>query len=86
MKITKQDYADLCTMLDEHARTAPWSTVADAFAGYTGGGFTQKRFRWDLLYSVPYAIRVVWFDRIYKYANDEHIDTALRRYVAERTA
>lgn len=86
MKITKQDYADLCAMLDAHAITRPWNTVAEAYTAYTRGGFTQKRFRWDLLFSVPYRIRVVWFDRIYQYANDTHIDTAMKRYVAERTA
>lgn len=47
------------------------------------GGDWKKRFRWDVLYAVPYAERGVWFDAVYQYANDDHIDTALHKIVKE---
>jgi hypothetical protein len=38
-----------------------------------------KRFRWDLMSS---AVGSRWIcDNLYSYANDDHIDTALRRIV-----
>ena len=39
---------------------------------------SEKRIRWDLLWEVPYAIRAPWFDAVYKYLDDTHIDTALK--------
>jgi len=42
-----------------------------------------KRLRWDLLYVQPQAWRFDWFDRVYPYANDSHVDTALRSVMRE---
>lgn len=42
----------------------------------------KKLFVWAMLYAVPYQTRVVWFDQVYQYANDDHIYTALK-YVAK---
>lgn len=41
----------------------------------------DKRLRWDLLHSVMPAVWVC--DNIYPYANDTHLDTALRTIVKE---
>ena len=62
--------------------------LSDYFALYkpsynTKGGDWKKRFRWDLLYSTPYVDRAPWFDAVYKYANDDHIDTVLRKITKE---
>jgi hypothetical protein len=43
----------------------------------------NKRFRWDLLYSVTYSKRSEVINNIYTYANDIHIDTALKTIVRE---
>lgn len=40
----------------------------------------DERYRWDLLYAIPWYTRWVC-DNIYPYANDTHIDTALRSIV-----
>ena len=46
-------------------------------AEYTAMGLTPKRWRWDLLNR---AHITQWIcDTIYPYANDEHLDTVLRR-------
>lgn len=42
-------------------------------------GLSDKRYRWDLLWAAKLADLVV--GQIYKYANDDHIDTVLRRIV-----
>jgi hypothetical protein len=42
-----------------------------------------KRHRWDALYAVLAEERTPIIDDIYRYANDEHIDTALRAIVAK---
>jgi hypothetical protein len=48
-------------------------------AQYRDANLSDKRYRWDLLYRVPYHARVTVIDEIYKYANDTHIDTVLRK-------
>ena len=41
-----------------------------------------KRFRWDILYAV--SGMSTWLSKeVYPYANDEHIDTALRAIIRE---
>ena len=41
----------------------------------------NKRLRWDLMWA---AVSPVWIcDNVYPYANDDHIDTALRQIVKE---
>lgn len=44
------------------------------------GNDKEKRFRWDLLFASKQSDIV---SNIYKYANDSHLDTALRKIVAE---
>lgn len=41
----------------------------------------EKRLRWDLLSAAVPSIWVI--ANIYPYANDEHIDTALRQLISE---
>lgn len=49
-------------------------------AAYKEHGFTDKRYRWDLSYR---AGLTPWIcANIYSYADDTHIDTALRSIVA----
>lgn len=44
------------------------------------GRISAKRFRWDLLWASRSSSWIS--ENIYPYANDDHIDTALRRAVA----
>ena len=41
----------------------------------------EKRLRWDLLYAAGLSQWIC--DNLYSYANDDHIDTALRAIVRE---
>ena len=45
-------------------------------ADYLAAGMSAKRWRWDVLYYVGLSSWLV--EHVYPYANDEHIDTALR--------
>ena len=46
---------------------------------YIQAGLSDTRYRWDLTYSAKLS---QWLsDNIYTYANDEHIDTALRKLI-----
>lgn len=45
---------------------------------YRDRGLSMKRYRWDALYILWDAGLVSLMDEIYKYANDDHIDTVLR--------
>jgi hypothetical protein len=75
MKITPEHYRTLC-----HAiyRSRQGMETLDEYIQH---GLTAKRWRWDLLWR---AKRVGFLpdrfieDTIYSYANDDHIDTALR--------
>jgi hypothetical protein len=41
----------------------------------------NRRYRWDLLWSVEHGTRTQLFDELYEYLNDTHIDTALKNIV-----
>lgn len=53
---------------------------------YSNKGMTPKRFRWDMLWTArrkrPDDFNEL-FDKLYSYANDDHVDTALRYIVAD---
>lgn len=62
------------------------SQVPPVLDTYEKAGRTQKRYRWDLLfYSLNKSIEdgstdgVNLMSEMYRYMNDSHIDTALRR-------
>lgn len=89
MKITQEHYALLVSMLDnlnnkvkdcEKEMTAACNDLGHVQEAYTGQGLTLMRFRWDVLFAVPFEERKEWFDLIYPYANDDHVDTALKKY------
>ena len=75
MKIKGKDYTDLLNMIQG-------SPILSRFDEYCDGGLSDKRHRWDCLWSVAKEKRTEWFDRVYQYADDTHIDTALRHAVA----
>lgn len=50
---------------------------------YKDKGLSDKRFRWDMLWRVPQAERQSFFDAVYKYCNDEHIDSVLKMIVKD---
>ena len=46
---------------------------------YKANGLSDKRFRWDILFCAKLGDFIC--KEIYKYANDEHIDTALKKII-----
>ena len=80
MKINPQDYDDLKTAIVDIVGNRK---VADIWANYQANGLSEMRFRWDLVWHVQNIVRQPIFDRMYKYANNSHVDTALRRIVKE---
>lgn len=60
------------------ARVAPLDTPA-AREAYKAAGASHKRYRWDLSYAARLTPWVC--AEIYPYANDDHLDTALRAIV-----
>ena len=52
------------------------NSKAPTLPSYLARGLTEKRWRWDLLYAAKLSPWIC--ANIYPYANDEHIDTALR--------
>ena len=82
MKIKSDDYeklkAAVTGVLEEHG---------DYTDAYKGGGLSPMRFRWDLLWTSKLRIGdgagAPGDVDIYAYANDAHIDTALRQIMRE---
>jgi len=76
MKIRPEHY--------EYMRAACATVIAEhpeLKSMYTDSGLSDMRFRWDL---ARRAGLMTWIcDNLYSYANDDHIDTALRRIVKE---
>jgi len=76
MKITPEHLAHMRAAIAATIPVHPY-TAAD----YARAGHSPKRYRWDLLYA---AKLTPWIcQHLYKYCNDEHIDTALRAILAE---
>ena len=43
----------------------------------------DKRLRWDFMWAIPRQVRTPIIDEVYKYANDDHLDTVLKRIIQE---
>lgn len=61
-----------------HIRTEMLKSGAThTLKAYLDAGLTEKRWRWDWCYRTPGLSKWIC-DNIYPYANDEHLDTALK--------
>lgn len=69
MKMTKDDYKDL-----EIAVNVCTAMYPDMRSDYKNSGLSDERYRWDIFSLAKRALKV----DLYKYLNDDHIDTALR--------
>ena len=73
MKITPKHYAHI-----SHALDAIKPIIVEMIPAYKAVGHSDKRIRWDaarLAGLIPFIC-----DNVYQYANDTHVDTALRQY------
>lgn len=50
-------------------------------ANYIASGLSEKRFRWDIMRAA--GLSTLLWNTLYLYANDDHIDTALRRAIKD---
>lgn len=75
LKITKEHLALLEEMV-EAAKSRPTFLPLEQ---YLAAGLTAKRWRWDLVWASPVETRHRFFDSVYIYANDDHVDSALRQ-------
>ena len=81
MKMKQDDFAALGAALSS-IKLPDNRTFAGVLADYIADGLTERRFLFDCLYSIPAANRRAWFERgIYEYLNDDHIHTALKRWM-----
>ena len=86
MKITTEHYAQLNALVRRVVEKVGREQVKAHREGLKDDPRVidiEKRFRWDFVYAVPYAERGPIIDAVYKYADDSHIDTALRKIVKE---
>ena len=81
MKMTSAHFDQLKNMISEHQ-----DRIDDYVESCRTMELSEKRIRWDLLWNVPHSLRVVWFDAVYQYLDDTHIDTALKAVVKQLTA
>ena len=83
MKITPEDYAVL-----ESAIKRTIARTGLSLDNYTSLGLSAKRYRWDLLeksqIKIGDGININGDVNIYAYANNTHIDTALRRITSTK--
>lgn len=78
MLMKDEDYQELLGM---YADTHGNSDLHLAYREYMKQGLSEMRFRWDTFWGIPIERRVPWANKVYKYLNDNHIDTALKRVV-----
>jgi hypothetical protein len=84
MKMTENDFNQLKEIIIENdnihgLKTSDWVEQAKI------SGWSDKRMRWDMVWSVGREKRQTWFDKVYQYLDDDHIDTALRKIVQQMT-
>jgi len=78
MKMTEEHYNELYDMCaDQHGN----SDLAVIYDGYVWEGKSAMRFRWDIFWAIPIERRTPWTEKVYKYLNDDHIDSALKKIV-----
>lgn len=82
MKIKPEDYEKIKAAVQHVLDKRP-----DAMQVYIDAGKTAMRFRWDVLYAsglkIGDGIGIKGDVNVYGYANDDHIDTALRTIMKE---
>jgi hypothetical protein len=76
MKITVEHYAYIA-----HALDAIKPIILEMIPAYKAVGHTDKRIRWDAMRLADLGPFLC--DTIYSYANDDHMDTALRQYFSK---
>ena len=74
MKIPERQAATITAAVQLH-------DTPERRTAYKAAGHTNKRYRWDCLWAAGLTRWVC--DHIYPYANDDHIDTVLRRAVPD---
>lgn len=79
MKITQQHYATMLNAIAPLAPTIPAQRIL--LANDSRVKDLEKRLRWDLSYKA--GLTSFLCDSVYSYANDTHIDTALKSIVKE---
>jgi len=87
MKMKDEHYATLVQLLDDLVASTTIVKLhqhREALKGDPKVKDLEMRFRWDLLYSANKEAMSALTRELYTYLNDDHIDTALRRYVSER--
>ena len=74
MKMTNEHYATLAAELPRGIAAIP------ALSDYLAAGYTARRWRFDAIYAATRKNDTMqdWYSEIYRYCNDDHIDTAMR--------
>lgn len=89
MKIKHAHYETLCSLLLEvsidraDAVLRHFEQIDREYGTDTAGAAVRKR--WDLFWAIRATERTSLMDEIYEYANDSHIDTALRAAIRRET-
>jgi protoheme ferro-lyase len=79
MKITKDDYDELLLEFQRVMLRNNIPRYVDNLRADPRVQDINKRLRWDMFWAIPKEVRDPLMDRIYTYANDTHLDTALKR-------
>jgi hypothetical protein len=82
MKITAQHYATILNAIAPLAHTIPAHRIL--LSNDSKVHDIEKRLRWDLSYKA--GLNTFLCDSVYSYANDDHIDTALKNIVKQLEA
>lgn len=80
MKITQAHFDELKKLISDQ-----WTPeqLRNRWRQYQEVRLTATRYLFDLFYMIPTGPRTRWIDEVYKYADDSHLETALRRAVRE---
>ncbi|MBW2632507.1 MAG: hypothetical protein JRC90_12285 [Deltaproteobacteria bacterium] len=77
MKVTKEDLKTMKKIIEEFFAASSFD-IDTTRALYKSKKMSDTRFRFDILYAAVATTRSTVIKDIYKYANDTHINTALK--------
>lgn len=78
MKMTAEHYAQLNNLMIAVIDETGW-TLSHWKNAYNRPKISMKRLRWDFFHAIEPSDLIPMLDKLYKYLDDSHIDTALRK-------
>ncbi len=84
IKVNAEDLAELKGIFQEALAKCPGTDLAKMAGSFKSHGVTFSRFVWDVWHGIGCVTDTLqWEKKVYEYANDDHVESALTRVIRE---